>query len=55
MSKMPQKKIVLKQGHQCLRHLRSYYFAETYLNGFLPTVVVIVFQLMFRTYLQGDQ
>ena len=55
MSQMPQKKIVLKRGHQCWRHLRLYYFAETYLNGFLPTVVVIVFQLMFRTYLQDDQ
>ena len=55
MSQMPQKKIVLKRGHQCWRHLRLYYFAETYLNGFLPTVVVIVFQLMFRIYLQGDQ
>ena len=52
---MPQKKIVLKQGHQCWRHLRLYYFAETYLNGFLPTVVVIVFQLMYRIYLQDDQ
>ena len=54
MSQMPQKKIVLKQGHHCWRHLRLYYFAETYLNGFLPTVVVVVFQLMFRIYLQDD-
>ena len=55
MNQMPQKKKILKQGPQCWRHLRLYYFAETYLNGFLPTVVVIVFQLMFRIYLQGDQ